>query len=74
MQMPDFTPILAGYLPKEDFAREIHAHARTVDNYRKLPDGLPSLTVAGRVYIPIKQGREWIERRLVIPNPTRKAG
>ena len=72
--MPGFTPLLAGYLPKGDFAREIKSHTRTVDNYRKLPDGLPSLTIAGKVYIPIKQGREWIARRIVFPNPTRKAG
>ena len=72
--MPDIKPVLADYMSKEDFAREIKSHPRTVDNYRKLPDGLPSVMIAGRVYIPIEAGREWIARRIVYPNPTRKAG
>jgi hypothetical protein len=72
--MSDIKSILEGYAPKADFASAINSCPRTVDNYRKLPDGLPSLTIAGKVYIPIDLGRQWIERRLVTPNPTRKAG
>lgn len=64
--------ILEGYVSKADFARAINDCPRTVDNYRKLPDGLPLLTIAGKVYIPIAQGRAWLERRIVTPNPTRK--
>jgi hypothetical protein len=66
--------ILEGYAPKADYARAIRACTRTVDNYRKQPDGLPYVTIAGKVYIPVAKGREWIERRIVTPNPTRKAG
>jgi hypothetical protein len=75
-KMSDSLDLLAGYATKGEFATALRCHERTIDSYRKLPDGLPSVVVAGRVYIPIDRGREWIAARILTPNPTqrRKAG
>ena len=74
--MSEKLDLLAGYAPKSAFAKGLNCHERTIDNYRNLPDGLPSVVVAGRVYIPIDRGREWIADRILTPNPTprRKVG
>ena len=71
--MSPIPTFLADYMPKAAFAAELGCHERTNDNYRKMPDGLPSLVIAGRVYIPIADARDWIARRVHRPNPTRKA-
>ena len=72
--MSNTNPILGDYMPKAEFAAALGCHERTVDNYRAQVDGLPSVVIAGRVYIPVTLGREWIAARIVFPNPTRKAG
>lgn len=70
--MPDTAAaILSDYMPKAQFASELGCHERTIDNYRSQPNGLPSLTIGGKVYIPIADAREWIARRVARPNPVR---
>ncbi len=61
------------YMSRADFADELGVHERTVARYQNEPDGLPHVKIGGKDYIPIRQGREWIARRITQPNPTRGA-
>lgn len=63
--------ILAGYVPEEQFADELGVTTRTTRNYRRKPDGLPYALVGKRVLIPVAEGRDWIRKHLVFPNPSR---
>jgi hypothetical protein len=66
--------LLDGYIAEDELAAEPNAPCkRTLARYRAEPDGLPYMRFRGRVYIPIKEGREWLKRRVRHPNPTRKA-
>jgi hypothetical protein len=66
--------LLDGYIAEDELAAEPNAPCkRTLARYRAEPDGLPYMRFRGRVYIPIKEGREWLRRRVRYPNPTRKA-
>lgn len=65
--------ILADYLTREAAAAEIKARSpRTIDAYRKQPDGLPWVKIAGTVYIRRDDLRAFIARRTVHPAPLRK--
>jgi hypothetical protein len=65
--------LLAGYVTKAELAAEWQCNERTVDNYRRMPDGLPSLTIGGKVYLPIEGVRDFMARRIRRPNQTRRA-
>lgn len=66
--------ILVGYVDQETFARANRASARTIKRYRDLPDGLPWTMWAGKVFIPIEEGRGWLKSRVRRPNQRRRAG
>jgi len=59
------------FMPRDDFAAELGVHPRTVKRYQEEPDGLPFAVIGGKIFIPIREGLEWVERRVVRPNPTR---
>lgn len=72
--MSALSTLLDGYIAEDELAAEPNAPCkRTLARYRAEPDGLPYMRFRGRVYIPIKEGREWLKRRVRHPNPTRKA-
>jgi hypothetical protein len=54
-----------------EWAAEHDIHQRTVDRYRQQPNGLPFLEFGGRIYIPRKEGDEWIRSRIRRPNRPR---
>jgi hypothetical protein len=54
-----------------EWAVEHDVHQRTVDRYRQQPNGLPYLEFGGRIYIPRKEGEEWIRSRIRRPNRPR---
>jgi hypothetical protein len=64
--------ILEGYARPEDFGRENRVSTKTLAKYRKQPDGLPYVMFANKVWIPVDRAREWLERRIKNPNPTKK--
>ena len=59
------------YQPAGEWANERGVHLRTVDRYRQQPNGLPYLEFGGRIYIPRKEGDEWIRSRIRRPNRPR---
>jgi hypothetical protein len=64
---PDF---LALYEKESDWAEGHGISQRTAKRYRTL--GLPFLTFGGFVWIPKRQGREWIANRVKRRNPPRR--
>jgi hypothetical protein len=71
---PDPNCILTGYAEKEDFARANKVTSRTLDRYRKRPNGLPWLAWGGKIYIHIETGKQWLAEQLKKPNPTSQLG
>jgi hypothetical protein len=65
--------ILDGYIPHEQFAKDLGVDVRTIDRYRAQPDGLPYVMVGGRIYIPLEIAREWLAARIKRPNQRRTA-
>jgi hypothetical protein len=65
--------ILEDFAPEGDFAKAIGVCRRSISRYRKQADGLPYAMIAGRIYIHVPGAREWLERRVRHPNPTRDA-
>jgi hypothetical protein len=61
---------LAEYERESDWAAGLGVHPRTVARYRDA--GLPFLRFGGFVWIPKKEGREWIAGRIHRKNPPRK--
>ena len=57
------------YQHRDEYAAERKVSPRTVDRWRKLPDGLPYLSLGGKVWIPRAEGREWERSRIRRPNP-----
>jgi hypothetical protein len=68
MSVTEPIDILSGYIHLTDLARELRCGVRTVVRYEHQPDGLPSVTIAGRRYYKISEVRAWVDRR------TRQAG
>jgi hypothetical protein len=58
---PEF---LAEYEKEADWAEGHGISQRTASRYRALPNGLPFLFFGGFVYIPKREGREWIASRV----------
>jgi len=63
---PDF---LSEYEREADWAESHSLSQRTVKRYREL--GLPYLKFGAFVWIPKRQGREWIAARVKRRNPRR---
>lgn len=66
---PEF---LALYEKEEDWAEAHGISQRTASRYRALPKGLPFLIFGGWVWIPKREGREWIANRVQHRNPRRR--
>jgi hypothetical protein len=64
--------LLEGYILEAELAREPNMpRRRTLARYRSEPNGLPYVRFAGKIWIPISEGREWIRRRVRYPNPAK---
>jgi hypothetical protein len=63
--------VLEGFLPEKDWAKAAGVTQRTTAKYRNEPNGLPYLDWAGKIWIPVKEGREWLLRRVRHPNRRR---
>jgi Helix-turn-helix domain len=65
--------VLEGYVGLADLARELRVCAHTIGRYTREPDGLPYLKVGKRKLFARDAVAEWLKRREVRPNPTRRA-
>ena len=65
--------ILAGYIPKAKFAKEINKSERTVDRLIDQKNGLPHLKLGRDVFIPIDLARQWLADRVTQCNPTNRS-
>jgi hypothetical protein len=63
--------ILDGYIPQEQFAKDLDVDVRTIERYRRQPDGLPYVKLGGQVFIPLDIAREWLLGRVQRPNQRR---
>jgi hypothetical protein len=63
--------ILDGYIPQEQFAKDLDVDVRTIDRYRAQPDGLPYVKLGGKIFIPLDIAREWLLGRVKRPNQRR---
>jgi hypothetical protein len=63
---------LANYEKEADWAEAHGISQRTAARYRALPSGLPFLIFGGWVWIPKREGREWIANRVQRRNPPRR--
>jgi hypothetical protein len=59
------------YQLADEWAAEHDIHKRTAARYRQQVNGLPYLEFGGRIYIPRKEGDEWIRSRIRRPNRAR---
>lgn len=65
------TSFLDEFKSEADWAAEHNITQRTSARYRQQVDGLPHLEFGGRIYIPKRDGEEWIKGRIRRPNPSR---
>lgn len=65
---PDF---LSTYEKESDWAEAHGICRRTVARYRAQPNGLPFLIWGGFVWIPKREGRDWIASRVKRRNQRR---
>jgi hypothetical protein len=63
--------ILDGYIPQEQFAKDLGVNVRTIDRYRAQPNGLPYVKFTGKIFIPLDIAREWLLSRVKRPNQRR---
>lgn len=68
--MPD---IYDDHTDRPGLAKAWRCSERTIARYENQPDGLPSLTLAGRKYYNLKKAWEWLAKREHMPNPRRRA-
>jgi hypothetical protein len=59
------------FTPESEWSAKHNISQRTTARYRQLPDGLPFLVFGGRIYIPNREGDEWIRSRIRRPNRPR---
>lgn len=62
---------LADCFTEDELAAEAGLSKRTLARYRNEPDGLPYFRLGGRIYIRRGDWRDYLERRIIRPNPTR---
>jgi hypothetical protein len=66
--------LLEGYILEAELAREPNMpRRRTLARYRSEPNGLPYVRFAGKIWIPISEGREWLVE-ISEPGEDRKRG
>ncbi len=70
--MTDSVNILEGFVLEDDFAAAGKVSPRTIARYRNQPNGLPYMVWAGKIYIPVDAGREWVWNRIRRANPTKR--
>ena len=63
--------LLEGYATRAELAAEWNCHERTVARYENMPNGLPSVTIAGRKLYRIEDARRFMESRIRHPQPVR---
>ena len=69
--MTDFNP-LAGHHSVDDLAKALKKTPRTIERWMAQADGLPSVKIGAKRYIPDDAWKEWLRSRLVKPNPRRR--
>jgi len=65
--------LLAEYYTRKQLAAELECHPVTIGHMEQQPDGLPSITIAGRKLYHKESVRQWLTRRERRPNPRRRA-
>jgi hypothetical protein len=63
--------LLEDYLTRDELATELGVVPRTIMRYQNLPNGLPYLEIAGRIYYRRESVRDWLHSRERRPNPRR---
>jgi hypothetical protein len=63
--------LLADFATRAELAAELGCHERTIARYEALPNGLPSVTIAGRKLYRVADVRAFIENRIKSPQPVR---
>ena len=59
------------FIPQHVWAEAHHLAVRTVERYRRQPDGLPYCKLGRTIYIPKEAADEWILSRVTRRNPRR---
>jgi hypothetical protein len=65
--------ILDGYVDRQTLAAELRCNERTIARYENIPNGLPSVLIAGRKLYPVDAIRSWVKTRERHPNQRRGA-
>jgi hypothetical protein len=63
--------LLDEYRNRAELAHELRCSERTIWRYENLPDGLPSVLIAGRKFYRIEAVRDWLGKRERRPHPRR---
>ena len=63
--------LLDGLIPRPEAARQLDCSERTLARWENLPNGLPSIIIAGRKFYRIAAIRDFIASRERKPNPRR---
>ena len=60
--LPRSTPaeLLAGFLTKDDLAKQLRISGRTLDRWHRLRSGPPRTLIGGKVYYETTAARAWI--------------
>lgn len=66
------TNLRENLLTRADLAAQLGISERSIWRYENGPNGIPSLMLGGRKYYRIADVQDWLERRVVRPNPTRR--
>jgi len=66
------TDFLAGFVPIEQFAKDVRKHVRTIYRWTDQVDGLPYCQLGGQRLIPIDNARAWLLGRVRQRNPSRR--
>jgi hypothetical protein len=61
--------LLEDYLDVEPFAAQVERDPRTVYRWMKAPNGLPYTQIGNRTLIHIPTARDWLQSKMVNPNP-----
>ena len=67
------TNFLDGFVTRAVLAESLNVTPRTLTNYEKLPNGLPSMELGGKKYYRLESIRKWLDARERRPNPRRRA-
>jgi hypothetical protein len=65
--------LLSDYYTRKQLAEELQCHPVTIGHMEQLPDGLPSIMIAGRKFYHKESVRLWLTSRERRPNPRRRA-